>query len=192
MDRWETQLLQNGDEIPQSAQRIDGHLTTHLTEAVVREMYNCSKLLQSLKLKIYMGYDERYVDVDGLIEEEEVRVVYIRQPPYNMPPGEFEFFRHLQMNHSPDIGSRSGSRWLSSANMSTRRQLVEEELESLRMNTLRDDGANVDGFYYSFLVMVHDLNLGIFSEDLKTVAAYTLGYTGSCCERRAHRSGKKY
>jgi len=61
MDRWETQLLQNGDEIPQSAQRIDGHFTTHLTEAVVGEMHDYSKLLQSLKPKIYMVHFDMHM-----------------------------------------------------------------------------------------------------------------------------------
>jgi hypothetical protein len=51
---------------------------------------------------------------------------------------------------------------------------------------------NVDRFYYPFLVMVHDLNLRIFSADLKAVASYALGYTCSHCELRTLRSGRTF
>jgi hypothetical protein len=182
MDRHLTLLLQDGDPLPPSAQKIEGLLDQHFTKAVLTEMEEFSKVFRSLSPKLYGGYEEEYVEVPNLIGEDEVRVVYTREPPYNMPPGNYELFRHLQMDLEPDING----------NMSTRRRLVQEELESLRNSTLRDDGENVDRFYYPFLVLVHDLNLGIFSADLKVVAAYTLGYTGSCCDRHTLRSGAQY
>jgi hypothetical protein len=182
MDRHWTRSLEDGDPLPPSAQKIEGLLDARFTEAVLREMEEFSKVFTSLGPMLYRGYDELYGEVPNLVGEQEVRVVYTREPPYNMPPGDYEFFRHLQMNHEPDIHG----------NMTTRRRLVQAELESLRNSTLRDDGENVDRFYYPFLVLVHDLNLGIFSADLKAVAAYTLGYTGSCCDRHTLRSGLQY
>jgi hypothetical protein len=182
MDRHMTMSLEEGDPLPSSTQIIEGLLDVHFTEAVLREMDEFSEVFRSLRPRLYAGYDELYQEVTDLVGELEVRVVYIRQPPYNMPLGQYEFFRHLQMDHEPDIHG----------NMSTRRRLVQAELENLRNDTLRDDGDNVDWFYYPFLVLVHDLKLGIFSADLKAVAAYTLGYTGSCCEGRTHRSGIQY
>jgi hypothetical protein len=140
MDRWHTREidLEQGDHLPPSAQKIEGFLKEHLTADVLREIAEFSIVFGSLQPMLYGGYDEIYGDVPVSDGDEEVRVVYRRKPPYNLPAGQQEFFQHLQMDYQPDI---QGSTVTATRPMLDR---VQKELESMRNDTLRDDGKNVD------------------------------------------------